>query len=176
MFQGEDFRVQGLPWEIDEGTRDSFSATPRIVLPVADQGKSGVGRLDADLMFATGFQTEPQFGNEAFAVGERIFGDDFVVRDGLKGLGSGGFCLRFGNNALSHFVTAQLQPLAPGSFRQARAAFHEGHIFPLHGVRLQLFDEVLARGRAGGDAKDPAGILIQTMNRQGFKVAVGWRQ
>ena len=72
-------------------------------------------------------------------------------------------------------------PYGPGDyladqFRQARAAFHEGHIFPLHGVRLQLFDEVLARGRAGGDAKDPAGILIQTMNRQGFKVAVGWRQ
>ena len=64
---------------------------------------SGVGGLDADLMFAAGLQPEPQFGDEAFAGGERILRDDFVMRDGLAGFGARVFELCFRKHVLAQF-------------------------------------------------------------------------
>ena len=77
---------------------------------------------------------------------------------------------------LAQFVAAQLQPLPPGAFGRAGPAFHKGHIFPLHGVGSELLDEVAARRRARGHAKDPAGILVKAMNGQGLEPAIGGRQ
>ena len=134
-----------------------------------------MGRLDANLVFATGFQPEPQFRDIA-AARERVLGDDFIVRDGFPGSGPEGSGLRFGEDVLPEFVLAQLQPLPPGPLGRPRSPFHKGHIFPLHGVRPELPGEVLARGGAGGDAEDAAGVLVEPMNRQGVQPAVGGRQ
>src|SRR5437660_3785093 len=83
VFEAENFGVQGLTREIDGRVCVVLAAIGGVIGAVADQGESGVGGLDANLMFSTGFQPEPQFGDEAFAAGERILSDDFVVRDGL---------------------------------------------------------------------------------------------
>src|ERR1019366_1971510 len=63
VFEAEDFGVQGLTRKINGRVGVVRSAIGRVIRAVADQGKSGVGSLDADLMFATGFQPEPQFGD-----------------------------------------------------------------------------------------------------------------
>ena len=88
-------------WEV-------VAAIGRVIRAVPDQGESGVGSLDANLMFSTGFQPEPQFTDETFAAGARILGDDFVMRDGLMDLGPVGSCLRIGKDSLAQFVFAQL--------------------------------------------------------------------
>src|SRR6266478_6212039 len=82
-----------------------------------------MGGLDANLMFAPRFQPESQFADEAFAVGQRIFLDGFIVRDGLTNLryisnrtDHRRFGLLFGQDVLAHFVFAQLQPLPPSAF------------------------------------------------------------
>jgi len=116
VFEAEGFGVQGLPREINGRVGKVRPAIGRVIRAVTDQGKSGVGSLDADLMFPSGFQPESQFSDEAFAAGERILGDDFVVRDGLLVPGPGGSCLRYGKDVLAQFVLAQLQPLPPGAF------------------------------------------------------------
>ena len=90
MFEAEDFRVQGLPREINARIWVVRSAKSRVVSAVADQGQSGVRSLGSDLMFSAGFQTEPQFGDDTFAAGQRVLGDDFVMGDGFAGLVSGG--------------------------------------------------------------------------------------
>ena len=91
VFEGKDFGVQSLTREINGSVGGVLSAPGRIIRAVTDQGVSSVGRLDADLMFPTGLQPEPQFGDDAFAVGERILRDDFVMCDGFLGLATGGF-------------------------------------------------------------------------------------
>ena len=151
-------------------------ATSRVVGAVADQGESGVGGLDADLMFAPGLQPEPQFAHDAFAAGERIFRDDFVMCDGFLRVVARGLALRFRKHMLAQLVPAQSQPLPPCACGRAWTTCHKSHIFPLHGVRLQLLDEVTARGGIRGHAKDAAGVLIEPMNRQGFKPAIRGRQ
>src|SRR5437773_1928429 len=102
-----------------------------------------MGGLDANLMFAASFEPEPQFAGEAFAAGEWIFLDRFIVRDGLTDLWRvtqrsvhGTLGLLFGQDVLAHFVFAQLQPLPPGSFWRRGAAFDKGHILALHGAAL----------------------------------------
>ena len=110
------------------------------------------------------------------AARKRVFGDDFVVGDGLARLGPGGPGLRFGKDMLAQFVPAQLQPLPPSAFGRAGPAFHKGDIFPLHGVRLELLDEVMARRGVRGHAEDAAGVLVQAMNGQGLQPAIGGRQ
>ena len=136
VFEAENFGVQGLTREVDGCFCVILAAIGRVIRAVADQGESGVGSLDADLVLSTGFQAEPQLSDEAFAAGEWILGDDFVVRDGLLDIGLVGSCLRFGKDSLAQFVFAQLQPLPPGPFGRARTPNHKGHIFPLHEVRL----------------------------------------
>ena len=137
---------------------------------------SGVGRLDPDLMFSTGLQPEPQFGDAAFVAGERILRNDFVMRDGLADFGVRIFELRFRKHVLAQFVPAQLQPLPPGAGGRDRTTFHERHILPLHGVRLQLLDEVVARGGVRSNAKNAAGKLVESMNRQQLQPAIDGRQ
>src|ERR1019366_7012357 len=168
MFEGKDFRVQGLAREINARVGGVRAAYSRIVGAVAEQGESGVRRLHANLMFPAGFEPEPQFGDEACAARNGILGDDFVVSDGLAGLGPGSLGLRFGEDLLTQLVPAQLQPLPPNPFRRAGPAVHVGHIFPFHGVGFELFDQVMARSRVRGHAKDAAGILVQAMDRQGL--------
>src|SRR5258707_996843 len=98
MFEAEDFRVQGLPREINARICVVRSAKSRVVSAVADQGQSGVRSLGSDLMFSAGFQTQSQFRDDAFAAGEGVLGDDFVMGDGFAGLVSGGPALRFGQD------------------------------------------------------------------------------
>ena len=43
-------------------------------------------------------------------------------------------------------------------------------------MRLQLLDEMMARRRIGGDAEDPAGILIQPVNRQELQPPISRRE
>jgi len=108
VFEAENFGVQGLTRKFDGCVCVVLGAIGRVIGAVADQGESGVGSLHANLMFSTGFQPEPQFGDEAFAAGARILGDDFVMRDGLMDLGPVGSCLRIGKDSLAQFVFAQL--------------------------------------------------------------------
>src|ERR1017187_3016454 len=73
MFQCQDFRVQCLSWKIGGGTGAGPGAIFRMIRAVAKQRQSGVGCLDANLMFPAGFEPEPQFGDAAPAVGEWVF-------------------------------------------------------------------------------------------------------
>jgi len=121
VFQSQDLGMQRLTREIDKGQAAKSSATIFWMIgTVANQWQSGMGRLDADLMFSTGLQPEPQFGDETFAAGERILRDDFVMRDGLAGFGARVFELRFRKHVLAQFVPAQLQPLPPSAGGRAR--------------------------------------------------------
>ena len=51
---------------------------------------TSVGRLHSDLMLAAGFEAEPKFGNELFAVGEGVLGNNFVMGNGLASFSAGG--------------------------------------------------------------------------------------
>src|SRR5436190_13533573 len=107
MFEGEDFGVQGLSRESDARARALRSPTIWIVSAVSHQRKSGMGSLSANLMFSASFQTQPQFGNETRAAGDRVFGHDFVVGDGFARVWPGGPGLPFGKDLLMQFVPAQ---------------------------------------------------------------------
>ena len=130
----------------DAGNRWAAGVVPsaifRVIRAVADQRQPGVGGLDADLMFAAGLQPEPQFGDEAFAAGERIFRDDFVVRDGFAGLVARRLCLALQKGRAGAIRPRSIAAIAARCLWADRPAFHEGHVFALHGVRLQLLDEV----------------------------------
>ena len=80
--------------------------------------------------------------------------------------------MSFRKDVLAHFIVAQSNPLAPGTFRGNGAALHEGNVLPFHRVRLQLVYQVLTSRWIHGDAKDAAGVLIETMNRQRLEVAI----
>ena len=56
MFEGKDFRVQGLAREINLHFREVRPAKARVVGPITDQWKSGMRSLHTDLMFSSGFQ------------------------------------------------------------------------------------------------------------------------
>ena len=56
VFEAKDFGVQSLTREINGRVGVVRSPIGRVVGAVADQGESGVGSLDADLMFSTGLQ------------------------------------------------------------------------------------------------------------------------
>ena len=86
MFQGQDFRVQGLSREIEERPGAGVAATTWIIGAVANQRQPGMGSLNANLVFAAGFQPEPQFADEPVAASQGIFRNDFKVRDGFPGL------------------------------------------------------------------------------------------
>ena len=173
MFEGEDFGVQGLSRKVDDPIGGVRAAKGKVIGAVADQGQSGVRGLGADLMFSAGFELEPQFGDDTPAIRQGILGHDFIMGDGLAGRVSGGAALRISQDILMHFIPAQLQGLPPCTLRIGRPAFDKGYVLTLHGVRLKLFDQVLARGRARGHAKDAAGIFVETMNRQRTQLAIG---
>src|ERR1035438_9341607 len=86
MFEGEDFCVQGLARELNARDCGVRAADSRIVRAVAEQGESGVGSLNANLMLPAGFESKPQFSHEARSACNGILGDDFVVGNGLAGL------------------------------------------------------------------------------------------
>src|SRR5258706_5827021 len=94
-------------------------------------------------MFARGFETKPQLGDDARAIREGILADELIVSDGFDGFGSRGPCLRFGDNVLAHFVLAQLQPLPPSALWSGWPAFHKRNVFASHGMHFQLVDEML---------------------------------
>ena len=157
--------MQSLSREIKGSVGGTLFAPRRIIRAVTNQGVSGMGRLHADLMFSTGLQLEPQLGDESFAIGDWILCDDFVMRDGFLSLAAWGFRAYRRKHMLTQFVPAQLQPLPPGACGRAWTALHIRHVLPFHGVRLQLFDEVVARGGVRGYAENAAGILVEPMDR-----------
>jgi len=74
------------------------------------------------------------------------------------------------------FVPAQLQPLPPHAAGRLRPAFDKGDIFPLHCMRFELLDEVMARGWTRRHTENAAGILVKPMDRQRFEPPIGGRQ
>ena len=90
MFKGEDFGMQGLAREFNPCVIWVRSSQRRVVRAVADQGEPGIRSLDADLMFPAGLEPQPQLADEPLPAGERIFGDDFVMGNGLARFVAGG--------------------------------------------------------------------------------------
>ena len=134
VLKGEELSVQGLPGKVDGGKGRIYRAKSGVVCAVADERKAGMGGLDTNLMFATGFKLESQFSDKA-SVCERVFGKDFEVSDGFLGLGRRDASRRrfrrkrptllrrlwwkrlaLREDLLAEFIAAQLEPLTPGTF------------------------------------------------------------
>src|SRR4051794_25291699 len=98
MFEVKNLCVQSLTWEIDVRFREVRFAKSRVVGSIADQWEAGVRRLHTYLMFSSRLQSKPQLADHELAVGERIFGNDFVVGNGFASFRPGNLSTRFGKN------------------------------------------------------------------------------
>src|ERR1700761_8712899 len=89
MFECQYFGVQGLPVKGNEVRWRSFLAVTNVIGAIADKWNAVMRGLRANLVFATGFKPETNFGERFSADGEFLC--HFIMRDGfLRGVFCGG--------------------------------------------------------------------------------------
>src|SRR5215469_2047773 len=100
-----------------------------------------MGRLDADLMLAAGFQAQTQFGNESFVTGNAKLFKHLVMRDSFLGAFVRPGSLPDRNNPLTQLIRAQFYPVAPCTARRRGSALDEGDVLTKHGVLTELLNQ-----------------------------------